>query len=204
MQTANWQMANASFRLRLRLRLWPNAFGDGDVQNFCGCCCCWGRMQNYVAKGWLTSLPTPLPPWVTLTCCCIILMFIRLSFVHFPFPLRLPAAAAHLCANLPSTSCASCVAFFSSFETASLAWETFAFRFPNADRLLRKLVRSFHSKNLFGKLPTFYMPAIKWLYCPPLLSLSLSLSISVSIPISICVPFSLPPLIDRWFSPHLP
>lgn len=180
MQTANWQMANASFRLRLRLRLWPNAFGDGDVQNFCGWCCCWGRMQNYVAKGWLNSPPTPLPPWVTLTCCCIILMFIRLSFVHFPFPLRLPAAAAHLCANLPSTSCASCVAFFSSFETASLAWETFAFRFPNADRLLRKLVRSFHSKNLFGKLPTFYMPAIKWLYCPPL-SLCLSLSLSVSL-----------------------
>lgn len=110
MQTANWQMANASFRLRLWL--WPNAFGDGDVQNFCGCFC-WGRMQNYVAKGWLTYPLSPFPPWVTRTCCCIILMFIRLSFVHFPFPfpLRLPAAAARLCANLPSTSRASCVAF---------------------------------------------------------------------------------------------
>lgn len=176
MQMANWQMANASFRLRLRL--WPNAFVDGDVQNFCGCfCCCWGRMQNYVAKGRLTP-----PRWVTLSCCCIILMFIRLSFVHFPFPLRLPAAAAHLCANLPSTSYASCMAFSPASRLRLHLWH---------EKLLHSVSRmptDYCENSSEVCTPRICSESCPLFICPPssgytvrlLVSLSQSLSLSLS------------------------
>lgn len=144
-------------------------------------------MQNYVAKGWLTSLPTPLPPWVTLTCCCIILMFIRLSFVHFPFPLRLPAAAAHLCANLPSTSCASCVAFFSCFVSGV---RNFCIPFPECrpttaktrqkfslQESVRKVAHFLYARHQVALLAASYSPSL-------LLSLSLSLCLALSLSVS--------------------
>jgi len=64
------------------------------------------------------SLSLSLSLCISASCCCIILMFIRLSFVHFPLLLLLPLpiAAAHLCGNLPSTSCAALCEPFCNFN----------------------------------------------------------------------------------------
>lgn len=144
-----------------------------------------------------------------LTCCCIILMFIRLSFVHFPFPLPFPL-------RLPGCGCSFVrqspvdirrILYWPFLHLLRLchllAWATFAFRFPNADRLLYCCCCCENSSEVFTLRESVRKVAFVFFFffyfiCPP------SSGSTVQCPVwphpTSCLPF----LIDRLLCSVLP
>lgn len=89
------------------------------------------------------------------------------------------AAAAHLCANLPSTSGVYCTGLFSTYSDCAISWHEQLLHsvsrmptdYSTAAAAAKTRQKFSLCENLFEKLLPFfpflfYMPAIKWLHCP--------------------------------------
>lgn len=138
-----------------------------------------------------------------LTCCCIILMFIRLSFVHFPlpFPLRLPGCGCSFVRQSP-VDIRRILYWPFLHLLCSISWHEQLLhsvsRMPT-DYSAKTRQKFSLCENLFEKLPPFFLFFIILYARHQVAPLS-----SVQFPVLAQPPPCLPFLIDRRLSAVLP